>query len=101
MAKQHVPWSVKGVSPEARRMAKEQAQARGITIGEWLSEAIDFASQRDAHQEEVVEADPYEAALDQDPASQRARELVEPLEDVLGVIVDRLNKLEKRAGGDR
>ena len=79
-------------------MAKEHAQARGITIGEWLSEAIDQAI---AQGDEQEHSDfPTAISLDhtQDPASQRARELVEPLEEVLGVIVDRLNKLERRAG---
>jgi len=99
MAKQQVPWSVKGVSPEARRIAKERAQARGITIGEWLSEAIDFAAERanapDMPPVPMEEAD----ALERDPAMQRAKELVGPLEEVLEVIVDRLNRLESRSGG--
>ncbi|MBL4617343.1 MAG: SEL1-like repeat protein [Robiginitomaculum sp.] len=31
------PWSVKGIDPKARAAAKEAAQRRGMTLGEWLS----------------------------------------------------------------
>ncbi|MCF6292103.1 MAG: peptidoglycan-binding protein [Robiginitomaculum sp.] len=31
------PWSVKGIDPKARAVAKEAAQRRGMTLGEWLS----------------------------------------------------------------
>lgn len=34
------PWSVKGIDPRARAAAKEAAQRRGMTIGEWLSEKM-------------------------------------------------------------
>jgi hypothetical protein len=35
-----MPWSVKGVSDEARAMAKARAQEAGVTIGAWLSQVI-------------------------------------------------------------
>jgi localization factor PodJL len=35
-----MPWSVKGVTPEAREVAKLEAQKSGMTIGAWLSEVI-------------------------------------------------------------
>jgi hypothetical protein len=35
-----MPWSVKGVSDEARARAKALAQASGQTMGVWLSELI-------------------------------------------------------------
>jgi hypothetical protein len=34
------PWSIKGVSIEARKLAKEGAAQEGITIGEWLKKII-------------------------------------------------------------
>jgi localization factor PodJL len=34
------PWSVKGIDPRAREAAREAARARGLTIGEWLNQAI-------------------------------------------------------------
>ena len=36
------PWSIKGVSIEARKRAKEGAAQKGITIGEWLKNIIEL-----------------------------------------------------------
>ena len=36
------PWSIKGVSIEARKLAKEGAAQEGITIGEWLKNIIEI-----------------------------------------------------------
>jgi hypothetical protein len=36
------PWSIKGVSIEARKLAKEGAAQEGITIGEWLKKIIEI-----------------------------------------------------------
>ncbi len=35
-----LPWSIKGVSPEAREQAKAAAQARGVSLGNWLNQVI-------------------------------------------------------------
>lgn len=40
MAKSVLPWSLKGISPEAREIAKKAAAQQGMTIGEWVSAAI-------------------------------------------------------------
>src|SRR4051812_22483790 len=34
------PWSVKGIDPNAREAAKEQARRAGLTLGEWLMRRI-------------------------------------------------------------
>ena len=34
------PWSVKGIDDDARRIAREAAQASGLTIGKWIDRAI-------------------------------------------------------------
>jgi localization factor PodJL len=34
------PWSIKGIDPKAREAAREAARRRGLTIGEWLNQAI-------------------------------------------------------------
>ena len=36
----HFPWSLKGVSMEARQAARVASQARGMTVGAWMSEVI-------------------------------------------------------------
>ncbi|MGN6570326.1 MAG: hypothetical protein ACTHLO_02805, partial [Pseudolabrys sp.] len=35
-----VPWSVKGIRPEARESAREAARRSGMSLGEWLNNAI-------------------------------------------------------------
>jgi localization factor PodJL len=35
-----VPWSVKGIRPEARETAKEAARRSGVSLGEWLNAVI-------------------------------------------------------------
>ena len=34
------PWSVKGIDPKAREMAKDLARRSGMTLGEWLNQVI-------------------------------------------------------------
>ena len=47
------PWSVKGIDPNAREAAKDQARRAGLTLGEWLTRRI---------QEETAEGEAGEAA---------------------------------------
>lgn len=35
-----VPWSVKGIEPEAREAAKQAARRSGLTLGAWLNQVI-------------------------------------------------------------
>jgi len=35
-----VPWSVKGIEPEAREAAKQAARRAGVTLGVWLNQVI-------------------------------------------------------------
>ncbi|MFN7238166.1 MAG: hypothetical protein ACK5VL_10705, partial [Brevundimonas sp.] len=34
------PWSVKGIDPKAREIAKDLARRSGLTLGEWLNTMI-------------------------------------------------------------
>ena len=34
------PWSVKGIDPKAREVAKDLARRSGLTLGEWLNQMI-------------------------------------------------------------
>jgi hypothetical protein len=47
MEKANLPWSIKGISPEARQAAKELAADAGKPMGAWLSEAIHHISQQE------------------------------------------------------
>ena len=46
--KQSVPWSVKGVGPDARETAKELARRSGMTLGQWLNAMIAEQTSEDA-----------------------------------------------------
>ena len=37
---ENFPWSIKGISIEARKIAKEGAAKEGLTIGQWLKKII-------------------------------------------------------------
>src|SRR5580704_13007111 len=36
----NAPWSVKGIDPKAREIAKDLARRSGMTLGEWLNQMI-------------------------------------------------------------
>lgn len=44
MDRSNLPWSIKGITPEARQAAKERAAEAGQPMGAWLSEAIHSVS---------------------------------------------------------
>lgn len=44
------PWSVKGIDPKAREVAKDLARRSGMTLGEWLNTMI----MDDVDDEEIV-----------------------------------------------
>src|SRR5579884_1546512 len=48
------PWSVKGIDPKAREVAKELARRSGMTLGEWLNRVI---LEDDVPEEAFSEAD--------------------------------------------
>lgn len=50
------PWSVKGIDPKAREIAKDLARRSGMTLGEWLNQMIVDGGQ--------PEAPPFEAPLE-------------------------------------
>jgi localization factor PodJL len=59
----HLPWSVKGVEPEAREAAKIAARRANLTLGAWLSRSI-----RAAAAQELGSDRPPDAAAAQLPA---------------------------------
>ncbi len=39
-SKPNIPWSVKGIDPDARTVAKDAAKKAGMTLGEWITQTI-------------------------------------------------------------
>ena len=76
--KTNVPWSVKGIDPEARVVAKEAARKAGMTLGEWMTSMI-----------QQVGADESDGSAQQQP-------LTGVTADQLRAVVDSLNRLNER-----
>lgn len=47
------PWSIKGIDIKTRKMVKTQAQLAGVTMGEWLSDAVNLAVIEDYQAEQI------------------------------------------------
>ncbi|WP_461343548.1 SEL1-like repeat protein [Brevundimonas sp. GN22] len=61
------PWSVKGIDPKAREIAKDLARRSGMTLGEWLNSMI-----MDEPEDDGVTPLPRRSAIP-DPYDRRAR----------------------------
>jgi localization factor PodJL len=94
------PWSVKGIDPKAREVAKELAARAGMTLGEWLNRSIleGEAPQPSAGRGPVGHASSAVVAPGaQDPFDRPEPEL-RRLTDVLDRLADRLDGSEARTG---
>ena len=107
------PWSIKGVSVEARDFVRTAAAERGITMGEWLTIVIQnetkaFESTGDSHQKtndvfktpQMVTEVPKRAEdillKKLDETEGRVLEAVKPLREILLKLSLRLEALESR-----
>jgi len=87
------PWSVKGIDPKAREIAKDLARREGMTLGEWLNSRI------------MVEgSDGDHAALANDRRSARrsddfegTREAAQRLNSLVSDLGERLEAAERRS----
>ncbi|EKE78526.1 MULTISPECIES: hypothetical protein [Oceanibaculum] len=105
-SRRNMPWSIKGVSPEAREAARKAVESGDMTMGEWLSEAIRAVAAEErgvasapepaAAQTEVTE-DRLEPLAERIAAAERRTALmVAPLHELLETIARRLEGLENR-----
>ena len=107
------PWSIKGVSVEARDFVRTAAAERGITMGEWLTNVIQnetkaFESTGDSQQKtndvfktpQMVTEIPKRAEdsllKKLDETEGRVLEAVKPLREILSKLSLRLEALERR-----
>ncbi len=102
-----LPWSVKGVEPDAREAAKAAARRDGVTLGVWLNRTIYANSAEDAASSENadVSSKPAAAAPTADPTAVTAADLqrlnapliaaVRNIEQATSQLTDRLTALEK------
>ena len=107
------PWSIKGVSVEARDFVRTAAAERGITMGEWLTNVIQnetkaFGSTGDSQQKtndvfktpqiltEVPKRAEDSLLKKLDETEGRVLEAVKPLREILLKLSLRLEALESR-----
>jgi len=107
------PWSIKGVSVEARDFVRTAAAERGITMGEWLTNVIQnetnaFESTRDIQEKtndgfktsQMVTEFPKHAEdsllKKLDETEGRVLEAMKPLREILLKLSLRLEALESR-----
>lgn len=79
-----MPWSIKGVTSETRKLAKEAAEEGEETMGEWLSDTIRRVGAAEAAGRAVV------------PASKLAQSSVDP--EITEMLLKRIEEDEKRIG---
>src|SRR5437870_2419773 len=94
MSSNVMPWSIKGVSAEARNLAKTAAGAGGEPIGPWLNQVIRAASAAER------QAKSAQALARIEPAHPAALPAAPPAIDWRGEIeqlTERIAKLEQRA----
>ena len=111
------PWSIKGVSTEARDFAKTAASKNGLTMGDWLSKVIrddmhEAKRNSEVDNKQVAGSDgdktsPAVAHLDNDSVikklgetEERVLEAIKPLSKILMQLSLRLEALESRQETD-
>ncbi len=93
-----VPWSVKGIEPEAREAAKVAARREGKTLGQWLNEKIIDASDEEDAEFSADTALRPPASSSGNPMPQQALQIdFSPVTDALRDLVHRLERSERRS----
>lgn len=93
-----VPWSVKGIEPEAREAAKVAARREGKTLGQWLNEKIIDASDEEDADISADTALRPPASSSGNPMPQQALQIdFSPVTDALRDLVHRLERSERRS----
>ncbi|WP_306253106.1 tetratricopeptide repeat protein [Parvularcula sp. IMCC14364] len=114
--KSNVPWSIKGIDPETREVAKKAAREAGMTLGEWLNKNITVMGTEEADQDrrdppaDVVSIDQLQQVVNSlnrlnqrlKNNEQTSREAFTNLNNGLSSVLDRVRRVEteKPAGSD-
>lgn len=108
-----VPWSVKGIEPEAREAAKQAARRAGVTLGAWLNQVImdsgtdevglqEPSAMQSRHAEAPQPAAPQapqpRPAIDLGPLGEAVRELVQRVDSSERRNAEMTRKLEATVG---
>ena len=86
------PWSVKGIDPKAREIAKDLARRSGMTLGEWLNHMI---VEGEAPETEPEAADPSVIPHPRPNAPARLEAVHHPADEV-GKVTEAIERLTAR-----
>src|SRR5690606_15909154 len=89
------PWSVKGIDPKAREIAKDLARRSGMTLGEWLNSMIMDEPEDDDQVATLPRRSPIPDPYDRRSRSRRLDDAYDG--PSIGVIADRLEASERRS----
>ena len=93
------PWSVKGIDPKAREVAKDHARRSGMTLGEWLNRVIldDEAAEAESVESMAYAApEPPRAFVVETPRPRLVSESAAPRNDELTRVAHALDRLTDR-----
>jgi localization factor PodJL len=105
-----VPWSVKGIEPEAREAAKQAAQRAGVTLGAWLNQIImeagtDEVGRPTSEQRPMApqpsfapSSTPQAPQIDMTPVAEAMRHIVQRVESSERRTSDLARQLEQTVG---
>ena len=107
---ENFPWSIKGISIEARKLAKEGAAKEGLTIGQWLKKIIN------EDHDEIAATKTLKSDLSQPPSmkthdetivlelidqiEKRYLELTTPIQSILSQLSLRMDLVESKIKKD-
>ena len=93
---ENFPWSIKGISIEARKLAKEGAAKEGLTIGQWLKNIIneDHDKSFTSPDKSLENANP-EIAATKRPKSDLSQSPPKKIHDET-MVLELINQIEKR-----
>ncbi|MBX3509185.1 MAG: SEL1-like repeat protein [Parvibaculum sp.] len=94
-----VPWSVKGIEPEAREAAKQAARRAGVTLGAWLNQVImDTGTDEVGRQEPSAMQSRYSEPQQAAPQAPQPKPAIDlgPLGEAVRELVQRVDSSERR-----
>ncbi|MDB5457417.1 MAG: Localization factor PodJS [Caulobacter sp.] len=90
------PWSVKGIDPKAREVAKDLARRSGLTLGQWLNQMIIEGEGGDERAPAVDETPPEPVAEAPGKSQAAPSRTAAPSADEIGRVTQALDRLTQR-----
>ncbi|MCA0433792.1 MAG: hypothetical protein LCH46_11055 [Proteobacteria bacterium] len=92
-----LPWSIKGIEPDAREAAKQAARRSGMTLGEWLNSTI-LDQQSDGREESAQQQPRGRVPKPQEAALERTASRLEDIAETLARLSQNETSTASRIG---